>query len=514
MATLYRGSIGSGLENPWNVVAKTQWLFKAVELGSYPSLTPLMGDEDVVGIIKEFGKKALFFQHPTFEPPSIDLPELIRQLKMFAAMPDKAALELLTYLGEAPSISQDETSGVDDRTQGGQKRRVGSFLSGLSLLERFTLNRKFDAGSFDCDAYDVAMLRSKEFVTAESDEVVMLGKKNIVRLSAYNDALESFIAAMSALGYTRKDGNMYMQLAIFGGARSVVEYLSRNYEVGGDEEHDGISHVELSILFMRLDILSFFLRTGATVRAAAGNRPSGLHLASRHDSREMIYMLCEHLQTTGSLQSVLNSSTSSGAIAHWTPTYIAMVSHAYTNLMAFLDFGANPETACENGGRLIHQAVLPKCPATPMFVLTRLIEASADLNAANNQHQVPLHTAIGSTNILAVYHLLTAGADCNLLSDAGETASEAAEDISRSMETEGQIDVFNEEGELCESGHDHCFSASKYIATMVAIASTRSDGWKETLRRVLETIESHLKNKIWIVDRIPITAYLQIEIPD
>ena len=497
MATLYAGVIGSGVQRPWNVVAKAQWLFKATELGFYPSLNSLVVDKDVVRITKESGKKLFLFKHPTFEPPSIDFSELIKQLRSFAAMPDKLAVELLACLGEAPSISQDETARIDTRTRKGQKSRVRSSLPNLFIFERFTLNRTFDAGPIDSDASDLHIL----------------GKKGHVETYAYTDALESFIAAASALRFTRQNGNMCMQLAIYGGARSVAEYLSQYYGISGDQEHDGMSHVDLSILFKRLDILRFFLKTGATVRPAEGNRLSGLHLASRHDNREMICILCEHLQATGSLQSVLESSISNGVLAHWTPITIAMNCHAYTNVFAFLDFGANPETASEDGGRLIHQAVVPQCPAAPMSVLTRLIDVGADLNAPDDHFQVPLHTAIGSTNVLAVYHLLAAGADCNLLSDAGETAIEAAEDIARCMRTEGHIETLNEEEDICEAGHDHCRNASEYILTMVTIATERSDGWKETLRKVAENIETHLKNKMWIVDRIPPNFYVQIEIP-
>ena len=115
-----------------------------------------------------------------------------------------------------------------------------------------------------------------------------------------------------------------------------------------------------------------------------------------------------------------------------------------------------------------------------MSVLTRLIDVGADLNAADDQFQVPPHTAIGPTNMLAAYHLLAAGADCNLLSDAGETAIEAADDIARCMQTEGHIEMLNEEGDLCEGGHDHCCSASEYILTMVFFATARSDGWKDS----------------------------------
>ena len=133
---------------------------------------------------------------------------------------------------------------------------------------------------------------------------------------------------------------------------------------------------------------------------------------------------------------------------------------------------------------------------------------SAGLNAADDQFQAPLHAAIGSTNIIAVYHLLTAGADCNLLSDAGETAIEAAEDIARCMQTEGHIEKLNEEDDICEGGHDHCCSASEYILTMVTFATARSDRWKETLRQVVERNEGHLKN----VNRRQ-DFYVQIEIP-
>ena len=461
MATLYAGGIGSGVQEPWNLVAKTQWLFKATELGFYPSVEALVTDEEVVQITEEHGKRLFLFKHPSFEPPLIDWSELIRQLRSFAALPDESALRFLAYLGEAPSINPDETAGIENRTRKEKKSRSRSSLPNLFLFERFTMNRTFHPGPIDSDTSDLRIL----------------GWKRDVITHCYNDALESFVAATSALGFTEQNGNAWMQLAIYGGARSVAEYLSQHHGVRGDQEHEGISHVELSILFKRLDILSLFLKTGATIRSAKGNRPSSLHLASRHDSREMICMLCKHLQATGSLQSVLESSTFSDALAHWTPTYTAMACNAYTNVIALLDFGANPNTANEDGGHLIHQAIQPRCPAMPMSVLTRVIEAAADLNAANNKHETPLHTAIGSTNILAVYQLLTAEADCNLLSKAGETATKAAEDIARCMQMEGQIETLNEEGELCENGHDHCCSASEYIVTMVAIATARSEGW-------------------------------------
>ena len=497
MASLYAGVIGSGVQRPWNVVAKAQWLFKAAELGFYPSLTSLVLDKDIVRTTRAVGKKMLSFKHPVFESPSINMPELIKQLRSFAAMPDDAALEFLAGLGETPDIGQDKTAVIDNTTRDGQKSMLRSSLPNLFIFEKFTLNRDLDAGPIDSDASDLHVI----------------GKMSDVETYAYNNALESFIAAASALKFTRQRGNVCMQIAIYGGALSVAGYLLQVHGIRGDGEHDGMSHVDLSILFQRLDILKLFLKTGATIRPAEGDRLSGLHLASRHDNREMVCMLCEHLQAAGSLQSVLESSTSDGNLAHWTPAYTAMACHAYTNVVTFLDFGANPETLDDDEGTLIHIALQPHCPAIPMFILTRLIEAGANLNMANSTYQNPLHIAIGSTNILAVHHLLAAEADCNILSDAGETAIEAATDIARCMQMEGQIVTLNEEGKPCEGGHDRCCSASEHIVTMVAIATARSDGWKDALRQFVESIEGTLKNKVWIVDRIPTNFYVQIEVP-
>ena len=520
MAALYAGGIGSGVQEPWNVVAKTQWLFKATELGFYPSFSSLVLDKEVADITKEFGKKLLFFTHPSFEPPLIDFPELIRQLKLFAALPDVSVSRLLTALGEPTPVRGDGTIETGNRVVNAQRSRIRRSMPNLSLFERLTLNRTIDFGPIDSDASDLSIIAKKIDLETyaynnplENSDLDILDNKSDLEACAYNNALEKFIAAASASRSARVDGNFCMQMAIYGGARNVAEYILQYYGVKPDQEYKGMSHVELSILFTRLDILSLFLKSGAIIKPAEGKRPSGLHLANRLDNREMICMLCEHLQATGALQSVLESSTSSGGLAHWTPTYTAMACHSYTNVITLLDFGADPNTASKKGQRLIHVAVLPQCPAAPMFVLKRLIEAGADLNAANKKYQSPLHTAIGSTNVLAVYYLLTSDADCSELSKEGETAIEAAEDIARSMRMEGQIEMLNEEGEICEGGHDDCCSASRYIATMVAIATARSEGWKESLRQVVDEVEGHLKSKMWIVDRIPTNFYVQIEVP-
>ena len=46
----------------------------------------------------------------------------------------------------------------------------------------------------------------------------------------------------------------------------------------------------------------------------------------------------------------------------------------------------------------------------------------------------PLHTVIGSANVLAVYHLLIAGAEAEILSNAGDTPLESATDNVQSIQ--------------------------------------------------------------------------------
>ena len=178
MATLYAGVIGAWLQSPWNLIAKTQWLFKATELGFYPSVNPIVTDRNVIQISGEFGKKLLYFRHPAFESPPIEYPNLVTQFNMFAAMPGPPALRILRCLGEVPSkessISMEEKEAEDAR-----RDTLRRDLPNLFHFERFSLNRIFDVGPTVSDA----------------SNLYILTKASNLERCAYSDALEGFVGA-------------------------------------------------------------------------------------------------------------------------------------------------------------------------------------------------------------------------------------------------------------------------------------------------------------------------------
>ena len=497
MASLYSGVIGLGLQYQLNYVAKIQWLFKSIELGNYASIIPAVSDKNTVNVIKEYGIQVLLWKHPSFEGPQTDLVKLVHKLNVFANMPDPAALDILKYLGVVPPRAMKSKIRDNAKIEHTRKSKIRSSLPNLFHTESLTMHRDFDAGPPDSDASDLHILT----------------RKSVLEQYAYNDALEHFISAASARDLSRQDGNVCMATAIYGGAKSVAQYIMHFYGIMPDQEYIGTSHLDLSVLFNRIEILKAFLKSDVTMDPAADAKLSCLHLASRHDSKELITMLCEYLQKSGNLQAVLRSATSEGRMAQYNPVYTAMVCQAYVNVITLLDFGADPDSEDEDGQRLIHVAILPSCPAPPISVLVRLIEAGANINATNDQNEALLQTAIGSTNILAVYYLLSAGADCSILSAAGETAIEAAEEITRTMQTEGPIKTLNEEGEVCEGGHADCYRASQCILAMVRVATAQTKFWKTELQRTLDATDHSLRNKMWIVDRVPTNFYVQIVVP-
>ena len=495
VAALHSGIIGPGLAKPWNVVAKVQWLFKVLELGSYVVITSIVADRDTARLLEEFGAKLLRISHSSFDSPNIDLTRMIAQLRLFASMPDDGALKILEWLGE----TVDDKSSTAPRIESGQeakKSQIRKALPNLFQFEKFTMHRNIDVGPIDSDASDLYILTNG----------------TAIEQNAYNDSLESFIKASSENPLTRELASLCMQQAVYGNAPKVSQYLVQNCGLSPNDEYQNMSHFDLSIVFNRPHIVNMFIANGGILRPATGNRLSGLHLASRFDDKNLIATLCQHLQRKGTLSSILQSTCSTGDLAGWNPIYTAMACHSYTNVIALLDFGADPDSEYD-GDRLIHLAVQPAIPAPPTSVLVRLIEAGADLDASSVQSQVPLHTAIGSSNVWAVYHLLLGGAGVNELSNAGETALEAAEDIVRSMEVEGDVVVLNEDGEICEGGHVECVEASRRILEMVSVATSRFEGWKRELRGLAEGTKVSLLDKVWIVDKVPINFYLKIDVP-
>ena len=68
-------------------------------------------------------------------------------------------------------------------------------------------------------------------------------------------------------------------IAIYGGAPAVAQYILQYFGITPDQDYAGLSHIELSILSKRTQIISVFLSSDATINPAREAGPSGLHLA-------------------------------------------------------------------------------------------------------------------------------------------------------------------------------------------------------------------------------------------
>ena len=100
MAAFYQGFFGHelALRTPFDLAARTQWQLKAIELGSWATLTQ---DDLLFDVTKELRSRILYFRDPSFQSPEFDLRRFFRQLRSFVVVNKEEANELLEYLQDA-----------------------------------------------------------------------------------------------------------------------------------------------------------------------------------------------------------------------------------------------------------------------------------------------------------------------------------------------------------------------------------------------------------------------------
>jgi ankyrin repeat protein len=494
MAAFYSGALGSGIDRPWDVVAKTQWLLKAVELGSFAAVSGIISDKNSCQILEEFGAKILEVRQLFFNSPSIDYQTLVYRLRGFADMPDVESLNVLVFLGEA--IPEEAERTITRLTYGKNERqqRIRLAIPSLSRLEVFNLNRDSDLQVVDSDAFDIVLSNASEITTA-----------------VYNNNLENFISLAESSGLKSGDSDLeyFMSLAIFNGSKTVVRYLLDQYHVDPNQSWGEMSHLNNAIVFRRQSMVELFLSRNAMIEPAFGNKPSALHLVPRDDDPKLATLLCEHLNTKGTLQAVLNSSTTDGDLAGFTPVYVAMMCRSWKVAQIFLDYGADPNDG-EDGAKLLDMSVLPMSTPTPLSILQTLLQKGAKTDWRTAQSRSPLKMAIQSSNVLAVFHLLLHHA--SIIFADSTTAIEEAEYSVQEMQTGPRLEVLNVDGDLCPNGWEDCSQASSVILEMVRIASAKENDWKNNLGDLVSRSPETCRSKIWILDQQIDEATMLVEV--
>jgi len=500
LAGLYSGAIGPRIDGPWNVVAKIQWLLKAIELGSHAAITAITHDENAIRLMEEFGPTLPKIRHQSFEGPEIDTDTLFRRLEDFALMPDEYSANILVWLGghldfdkfmkrlnKQPAGSRAASDFVDDGDDGDDG-------DDSDLRRIFKSNRGADFELVDSDAYDLNFARASE-----------------ISRSVYNNSLEDFIMLAEVEDMQPKDAEAqeYMAAAIFHGSLDVVGYLVHRYGVEANDSWNDMTHLNHSILFRRTVIIEFFLKLGAVLEEACGEKISGLHLVSRHDCPELITMLCKHAREQGKLSTILESKTSEGPLSGWTAAYTAMSCRSWKNLEILLEYGADPNcTTGDDDPRMVELAVRPLSPAAPISILQMLLEKGARLNDELGYRGSPIMWAIGSSNALAVFYILLYGATVTdaALEDADETAAET-------LGSEA-LPVQDEDGEECEDAWEHMCEAASLIVKLLHIGRERQQHWEHQLEEAIKMPSQGWRGKMWVKNAEPPSYMIEVRVPD
>ena len=492
LAWLYSGGIGQMLEDPWDTVAKLQWLFKAIELGSYSAIRAIVEDKSSVEVVEEFGPILINLRHSSFESPEINKAKLLDELKDYTLMPSIDAANVLAWLGG--DIDVDKLSKRLDMEQNGRSESDDEdVIDDADYLRLFTRNRKADLEIVDSDAFDMRYVQ-----TADIDR------------SVYNNILEDFLRLAEEEGLEPEGTRVqfFMSAAIYHGSLDIARFLVYRYGVQPNDLWKDLSHIHESILFSRIPIVKFFLEHGAIIEEATGNTPSGLHLANRHDNPELLTILCEHLKLQGNLAPVLVSKTSKGPIEGWTPLHTALSCRTWENVELLLQYGADPDDlAAGDEIKPVNLAVRPLSPAAPLSILKTLINKGADVNHSETYLDSPLRWAIECSNVLGVFHLILGGA---VVPDA---AIISAEENVEENATGNVLPVLDEDGQNCEDGWACMCGATVLIVTLLHIGQKRESGWEERLDEAVCMASSDWKYKMWVYNVIPSTHLIQVQIP-
>jgi ankyrin repeat protein len=492
LAGLYSGAIGTPIIRPWNLVAKIQWLLKAVELGSHTAVSALIADEDAIEVLEEFGPTVLNYHHSSFDSPDVDNKALLLRLKGFAEMPDEESANILVWLGGSTDWDMferrlREQEGVEEDDENEPR----SAEDNLRQLSRFVIHRHADYEVVDSDAFDL-----------------QIDSASPIDRSVYNNALEDFIVLCEKQGLQLRGeaAHQFMAKAIFHGSLDVVRYLVTRYKVDPNDEWDKMSHLLCAILFRRRPMVEYFLRHGGIIEPAKEDKLSGLHLASRHDDLELIVTLCEHLKAKGQLGQVLESRPSEGPMEGWTVAYAAACCQSWKSLEILLKYGADPNCIVNDQPRLIQIAVETRSPAVPMSVLKMLLEAGAE-STYGEYLWSPLQWAVGSSNVLAVFNLLLHGAAVSdaALKDAEETAEN---------ETGEVLPVWDEDGNECSDGWENMCEAASLVLRLLQIGRERGEGWEQQLAEAIGCPSQDWRGKLWIGDKNPPSYIIEVRVPD
>jgi hypothetical protein len=265
LAAFYGGVFGKQSESGRNVVAETQWLLKAVELGSYATLNAFLEKDGLVRkALENYGAHILELRGPDFQSPEMDVRKLYSRLAEFSKIRDDSSGTILRLLTNTPGRKHNEGGSQNDVTAEEEAADTPNSPTQNrdEFLKRITVGRDLDLDPFDTGAMDLQNLT-----------------RNALHKSAFNDNLDTFIELSQGTQLTSGSERIhyYAALAVSNGSVRVASYLVDHFLEGPNESWEGTTHFEDSIIFGRSEIARMYLDKEAELVPSDAEQPSIIH---------------------------------------------------------------------------------------------------------------------------------------------------------------------------------------------------------------------------------------------
>jgi len=539
MAALYSGAVGPALEAPYSFVAKTQWLLKAVELGSLPAVHALFDDRNTLRLVEALGKPLLSHKSLTFYSPYISTEALMERLRTFAAQPDVESLNMLVFLGgNVPETFNLGNQFSKPRSLMQEKVRE-NFPELYDLEDRENL-LGLDLQILDSDAYDLSFSQREEMFVV-----------------AYNDDLEAVMRQPDAAIIPNLQ--KLLATAVLGGSVKTVPYLVSNYDVDpnsiipddsviahrepntatspmsrdGPESEEGsgsdftdsheadhvpdvdeasydLSFLDFAIILGRRAIVGALLEGGARVHGASGGRPSSLHYLTRFDDSELAKAVCQSIPDRQLFQEIMESKPLEGRLEGVSAIELNLFAGRWRNVLQMIRQSENLDMS-QGESNLLYLAV-SRSPPAPLFIIEEILARGVDPNVAASATQPPLYWTIGSSNVAATEMLLRYGA--SLRPSGNVDLAIFAKECLDEIDMYSDVIVVNQEGILRPEGLAEVKRASATVCTMVAIVAESGDYWLRDLGVCVSQSPEACLGKIWRADRSePSETTMLLELP-
>ncbi|KAK6540707.1 hypothetical protein TWF694_008099 [Orbilia ellipsospora] len=498
ISAFYGGILGPEIQKPWDLIAKVQWVLKAVELGSYPAASAIVTDKDAINVLEIFGLRVLGLRRPFFESPEVDTEKVRFRFNEYGKMGDTDITSKVIPLINKDATVGDEVDGSrNDCELTESTAEVGSLVSPScperdAFMDTFTLTRGSDLYFLDSDALDSSFRDAEDIVK-----------------SVHNNDLENFIilAREKSLSRGSEKLNYYASVAVYNGCFEVVSFLTEEFGEGPNESWQGATHLEDSSLFGQTRITRYYLDKGPNLMPDDAKKLSLLHYICLHDDVESGRLICQRLGSEGKLREALTWMSTEGT---GSPLRFAIDNLAWKLARLYMELGAGFDSMDEKS-QVLNMVVEQRSPATPIEILRSVLLYGADPNKIMPGQRPALYWPVRTSNVLAVQELLLQGADPVLGPELDFV--ELAKEVLHQRQKEPPINVVDEDRNIVEDSWTNAIEASNIVIKIIAHRGLGETGYDTQIQALVESADKACLDKYWIAGKELGNGAIEVKVP-